>query len=44
MRYVTIDRYNSAPWDALKALIEASSRFDPRVPSWPDRTQGETHE
>ncbi len=29
-RFARIYSYDDAPWDALKALIEASSRFDPR--------------
>lgn len=28
-RYVKIDAYEEAPWESLKKLIEASSRFDP---------------
>lgn len=43
-RYATIDCYESAPWDALKALIEASNRFGPRTPSQPEQARGETHE
>ncbi len=31
-RYVAIDCYESAVWDALKALLEASNRFDPCAP------------
>jgi len=30
-RYVRIDAYESAPWDALKCLIAAAARFDPAV-------------
>ena len=29
-RFVRIDSYEHAPWDALNDLIRASSRFDPR--------------
>lgn len=28
-KYVRIDSYEAAPWGALKALIQVSSRFDP---------------
>jgi hypothetical protein len=30
-RYVRIDSYEQAPWDALRDLITASSRFDPHT-------------
>jgi hypothetical protein len=30
-RYVPIAGYDTAPWDDLRALIEASNRFDPRT-------------
>jgi hypothetical protein len=30
-RFVSIRSFNEAPWDALKELIQASSRFDPRT-------------
>jgi len=30
-RFVRIVSYEQAPWDALKDLIESSSRFDPRI-------------
>jgi hypothetical protein len=29
MRYVPITSFDTAPWEALAALIESSSRFDP---------------
>jgi hypothetical protein len=29
-RFVRIDTYESAPWEYLKELIEASAKFDPR--------------
>lgn len=29
MRFVRIDSYDAAPWEALHALIEAHARFDP---------------
>jgi hypothetical protein len=29
-RFVRIDSYEGAPWEALQALIAASARFDPR--------------
>lgn len=29
-RYVELKSFDTAPWDDLKQLIEASSRFDPR--------------
>jgi len=29
MRHVRIDSYDTAPWDGLRALIEAHARFDP---------------
>jgi hypothetical protein len=28
-RYVRLDSYENAPWEALKQLIEAGARFDP---------------
>jgi hypothetical protein len=31
-KHVRIDRYDSAPWDYLRSLLEASNRFDPRTP------------
>ncbi len=31
MRCARIDSYETAPWDALRALIEAHARFDPRT-------------
>ena len=30
-RYVRLDSYDSAPWDALKRLIAAAARFDPAL-------------
>jgi hypothetical protein len=30
-RHIRIVSYNDAPWDYLKQLIEAASRFDPRT-------------
>jgi hypothetical protein len=30
-RYIRIASYDDAPWDYLKQLIQASSRFDPRT-------------
>jgi hypothetical protein len=30
-RYVRLDTYEDAPWEALKQLIEAAARFDPAV-------------
>jgi hypothetical protein len=30
-RFVRIYSYEEAPWEALKELIQASSRFDPRT-------------
>jgi len=29
-RYVRIESYDDAPWEALKVLITSASRFDPR--------------
>lgn len=29
MRYVRVESFDSAPWEALRALIEAHARFDP---------------
>jgi hypothetical protein len=34
MRHVRIDSYDTAPWDALRALIEAHARFDPYTQSF----------
>ena len=30
-RYIRIESYDDAPWDYLKQLIQAASRFDPRA-------------
>lgn len=30
-RYIRITSYNDAPWNYLKQLIQAASRFDPRA-------------
>ncbi|MBI5943785.1 MAG: DUF1801 domain-containing protein [Chloroflexi bacterium] len=30
-RFIEIDSYDSAPWNALKELISSSSKFDPRL-------------
>lgn len=30
-RYIRIETYDDAPWDYLKQLIQAASRFDPRA-------------
>ena len=30
-RYIRIKSYDDAPWDYLKQLIQAASRFDPRA-------------
>ena len=31
-RYVRLDSYEAAPWEALKALMRASAAFDPASP------------
>lgn len=30
-RFIKIDSYDDAPWDALKQLIASASKFDPRL-------------
>lgn len=37
MRYARVDSYESAPWDALRALIDAHARFDPYTQTFRDR-------
>ncbi len=30
-RYIRLDSYDTAPWEYLKQMIQASARFDPRT-------------